>query len=50
LGRYWDLGPIVLDSSFVAHIGNNPFTTGALRYFSTLDELLTAKAAMALIK
>lgn len=50
LGRFWDLGPIVLDSSFVAHIGNNPFTTGALRYFSTLDELLTAKAAMALVK
>lgn len=50
LGNFMDLGPTVLDSSWVVHIGNNPFTTGALQYPTTLDELLTAQAAMTVFK
>jgi hypothetical protein len=50
INNFVELGPIVLDSSFVAHLFNNPFHTGALRYAGTLDELLTVKAGLALIK
>jgi hypothetical protein len=50
LNRFADLGPIVLDSSVVQHVGNNPFRTGALRFPSSLDDLLTVQAGMALIK
>lgn len=50
VNNFVELGPIVLDSSFVAHLFNNPFQLGALRYAGTLDELLTVKAGMALLK
>jgi hypothetical protein len=50
LNRFMDLGPIVLDSSIVQHVGNNPFRGGALRFPSTLDDLLTVQAGMSLIK
>lgn len=50
LNRFADLGPIVLDSSVVQHVGNNPFRTGALRFPSSLDDLLTVQAGMSLIK
>jgi hypothetical protein len=44
------LGPIVLDSAFVHHIGNDPFRSGALQFPWTLDQLATIKASTALIK
>lgn len=47
---YLNLGPIVLDSSFIHHLGNNPISSGALQFPGALDELATVKAAMALIK
>ena len=50
VNNFVDLGAIVLDSSFIAHLFNNPFQLGALRYPSSLDELLTVKAGMALLK
>jgi hypothetical protein len=50
LNNFMNLGPIVLDSSFVHHIGNMPLYGGALRFPQTLDELATVKAAMALVK
>jgi hypothetical protein len=50
LNSYMDLGSIVLDSSAVSKIGNNPFGIGALGFPGALDELATVKAAMALVK
>lgn len=50
LNSYMDLGPIVLDSSFTHHIGNNPLNLGALQFPGALDELATVNAGMALIK
>jgi len=50
LNNFVDLGPIVLDSSALTRIGNNPFTTGALKFPETLDDLATVSAAMSLIK
>jgi hypothetical protein len=47
---YLNLGSIVLDSSALAKIGNNPFGIGALGFPGALDELATVKAAMALVK
>lgn len=47
---FHDLGPIVLDSSAVFRIGNNPFSTGPLTLLESLDELATVTAPMALIK
>jgi len=48
--NYLDLGSIVLDSSALAKIGNNPFGIGALGFPGALDDLATVKAAMALVK
>jgi hypothetical protein len=50
LNSYMDLGSIVLDSSAVSKIGNNPLNMGAFVYPGALDELATVKAAMALVK
>lgn len=50
LNSYMDLGPIVLDSSFTHHIGNNPLRSGAFQFPGALDDLATVNAAMALIK
>lgn len=50
LGQLVDLGPIVLDSSWVHHFGNNPFRTGALQGFGVVDELPAVAAAMSIIK
>jgi hypothetical protein len=47
---YLNLGSIVLDSSALAKIGNNPFGIGALGFPGALDDLATVKAAMALVK
>lgn len=50
LGNLVDLGPIVLDSSLVTRIGNNPLEWGAFNYVGALDELATINAPMALVK
>lgn len=50
LNSYMELGPIVLDSSFTHHIGNNPLRSGAFQFPGALDDLATVNAAMALIK
>jgi len=50
LNHYMELGPIVLDSSFTQHIGNNPLHSGAFQYFGALDNLATVHTAMAIVK
>lgn len=50
LGNLMEIGPVVLDSSFVAHLGNQPFRAGPAQLPWALDELLTIKAGMALLK
>ena len=50
LGSYMDLGPIVLDGSWVHKFGNNPLNWGALQYPGSLDELATIHQTMALLK
>lgn len=50
LNNYLELGPIVLDSSAVAKIGNNPLHLGALQFPGALDELGTVSAGLALVK
>lgn len=44
LDSYMNLGPIVTDSHFIAHFGNNPLESGALKYPGALPELATVKA------
>lgn len=48
--NYFDLSSIVLDSSALAKIGNNPFNIGAFGFPGALDDLATIKAAMAVLK
>jgi hypothetical protein len=50
LDNIWELGETVLDSSALRKVGNNPLTTGAFRYFSTLDQLATVNGAMSVFK
>ena len=50
LDQFANLGPIVLDSSWVHRLGNNPLSWGALQAPGALDELATVHAAMALVK
>lgn len=50
LGNFMSLGPIVLDSSFIHHLGNNPIRSGPFDYLGSLKELATVKSAMVLIK
>ena len=50
LNSYMDLGPIVLESSFTHHIGNNPLRSGAFQFPGALDDLATVNAAMAVLK
>jgi hypothetical protein len=50
LNNFMDLGPIVLDSHFMGHIGNNPLNVGAFKLPMVLDDLATVKAAMAIVK
>lgn len=44
-GHYFQSMPTLMDASAVHHIGN-PFSTGALKYVTTLDEMATVKALM----
>lgn len=50
LNNFLDLGPIVLDSSAVAHLGNMPFRSGAGQFPGALGELLTVQPVMAALK
>lgn len=50
LNQFVELGPIVLDSSMIAHAGNNPIRSGALGFASSLDKLLTVSTALAIVK
>ena len=50
LSNVMDLGPIVLESSLMTRIGNNPFDVGAFNYPGVLDELATVSAAAAVVK
>ena len=43
--HYFDAVPTLMDSAAVARLGN-PFSTGALKYVTTLDELGTVNALM----
>jgi hypothetical protein len=47
---YFDHFPTALDSSILFKFGNNPLSLGALQFPGSLDELMTAKAAMSLFK
>jgi hypothetical protein len=49
LSKLMSLGPIVLESSWFEHLGNNPLNWGAFQYPTTLDELATAQAGLKLI-
>lgn len=44
LDSYMNLGPIVTDSHFIAHFGNNPLESGALKMVTAPSELATVKA------
>jgi hypothetical protein len=50
LGNLFNVGETVLDSSALHKVGNNPLTTGAFRFFNTIDELATVSGAMAVFK
>ena len=50
LNNYMDLMPNVLESSALAHMGNNPLRTGAFQFPGSLDELGTVNSAMSLLK
>ena len=50
MGQFLDLGPIVLESSMVTRVGNNPMQWGALKLPGSLDDLATVDAAMTLLK
>jgi hypothetical protein len=50
LNKFMKLGPIVLDSGFAHHLGNNPFHSGAFQYPGALGQLGTVDTAMGLIK
>lgn len=50
LDHYMSIGPNVLDGSFLHHLGNNPWSWGALQYPGALDRLATVSVPMSLIK
>lgn len=50
LNNYMNLGPIVLDSNFLGHVGRNPFSVGAFNLPTVLDDLATVQAGMAIVK
>ena len=50
LNNFLDLGPIVLDSSWLHKVGNNPLNWGALQLPGSVSELGTVAGAMALVK
>lgn len=50
LNNYMDLMPHVLESSALAHMGNNPLRSGAFQFPGSLDDLATVNSAMSLLK
>lgn len=46
--QFMDLGPIVLDSHWAAHLGNNPIESGAFKYMGSLNSLPAVSAPAAL--
>lgn len=50
LNNFVDLGPIVLESSWIHRLGNNPFQWGAFQLPGTVDELATVAGATSLFK
>ena len=50
LGQAMELGPIVLDGSFIAHMGNNPVQAGAFKFATVLDDLATVNVGLSLFK
>lgn len=50
MGQFLDLGPIVLESSAVTRVGNNPLQWGALKLPGSLDDLATVNAVMTMLK
>jgi hypothetical protein len=49
LGNFVDLGPIVLDGSWIHRLGGPSLQMGALQYPGNLQELATVKAALSLV-
>ena len=47
---FFSNAPVLTDSGFTHHMGNNPFTGGAVDYLGVLDELATVKLGERLIK
>lgn len=47
---FFSNAPMLTDSGFTHHMGNNPFTGGAVDYLGVLDELATVKLGEKLIK
>lgn len=50
LNNLVDLGPIVLDSSWVHKVGNNPFQMGAVNWFTSIDDIGPIAGALAIVK
>lgn len=47
---FFSNAPMLTESGFTHHLGNNPFTGGAVDYLGVLDELATVKMGERLIK
>ena len=50
LQNYFGNVPTVMDASLLTHIGNNPFSPGALQLPFLMDDLLTSKMAIGVFK
>ena len=50
MNNWMDLGPIVLDSSAITRVGNNPIEAGAFKLLWTAGDIATISAATTLIK
>jgi hypothetical protein len=50
LSHFLSLNSIVLDSGMQRHLFNNPFRGGAFNFAGSLDQLLTVKTALAVVK
>lgn len=49
-GNFMNLGPVVLTSSALTRIGNNPMESGAFKFFGALDDIATVNAGLGLVK
>jgi hypothetical protein len=50
LNQLMDLGPMVLDSSLLNHLGNNPIHTGPFQILGAASKMSTVTGAMSIIK